>query len=212
MKMIAVNGSPRKNWNTVTLLENARKGAESCGADTKIFHLYDATYHGCESCFACKRKNTKTNGLCIIKDELTPVLKEITEADALILGAPIYLGAVNGMMQAFFERLLYPYLSYGAPVAEPKSMRTGFIYTLGATQERMKEAGYQQAAVINQMFLSRVYGPSEYLLVNDTYLFDDYSKYETEGIHLEGKAQQRKEAFPEDCKRAYELGIRLVRR
>lgn len=212
MKIIAVNGSPRKSWNTAALLEHALKGASSCGAETEMLHLYDYVYHGCRSCFACKRKNTKTNGFCVIKDDLTPVFEKIAKADALLLGAPIYLGAVNGMTQSFFERLIYPYLSYGAPVAEPKSMKTGFIYTLGATRERMEEAGYNQPAVINQMFLHRAYGSSEYLLVNDTYQFDDYSQYETGGIDLEAKMKQRKEVFPEDCQKAFDLGVRLVQK
>ena len=210
MKIIAINGSPRKGWNTAALLNHALEGAAAYGAETKMLHLYDNIYHGCVSCFACKRKNTETNGLCVIKDDLTPIYKKIAQADALLLGAPIYLGAVNGMMHSFFERLLFPYLSYGAPVAEPKSMKTGFIYTLGATEERMMEVGYNHPSITNQMLLNRVYGPSEYLLVNDTYQFDDYSKYETSGINLEIKTKRREEIFPEDCKKAYDLGVWLT--
>ena len=53
MKAIAINGSPRKKWNTAILLENALKGAESEGAETEIINLYDLDYKGCKSCFAC---------------------------------------------------------------------------------------------------------------------------------------------------------------
>ncbi len=41
MKVIAINGSPRKKWNTATLLKNALEGAESEGAETELFNLYD---------------------------------------------------------------------------------------------------------------------------------------------------------------------------
>ena len=44
MKVIAVNGSPRKNWNTATLLQKALDGAASQGAETEIFHLYELNY------------------------------------------------------------------------------------------------------------------------------------------------------------------------
>ena len=56
MKVIAFNGSPRKNWNTAMLLEKALEGAKSEGAETELIHLYDLNYNGCISCFACKTK------------------------------------------------------------------------------------------------------------------------------------------------------------
>ncbi|MCO5381118.1 MAG: flavodoxin family protein [Methanosarcina barkeri] len=56
MKVIAINGSPRKKWNTATLLEKALEGAVSEGAETEIIHLYDLNFKGCTSCFACKLK------------------------------------------------------------------------------------------------------------------------------------------------------------
>ena len=71
MKVIAVNGSPRKNWNTTTLLQKALDGAKSKGADTEIIHLYDLNFKGCTSCFACKRKNNLNIGHCAMKDDLT---------------------------------------------------------------------------------------------------------------------------------------------
>jgi len=51
MKAIAVNGSPRKKWNTATLLRKALEGATSEGAKTALVHLYDLDYKGCISCF-----------------------------------------------------------------------------------------------------------------------------------------------------------------
>lgn len=57
VKVLAINGSPRKNWNTDTLLQKALAGAKSVGAQTDAVHLYDLNFKGCTSCFACKRKN-----------------------------------------------------------------------------------------------------------------------------------------------------------
>lgn len=71
MKVIAINGSPRKNWNTATLLEKALDGAKSVGADVEMIHLYDLSFKGCTSCFACKRKGSQLNGKCAMKDDLT---------------------------------------------------------------------------------------------------------------------------------------------
>jgi multimeric flavodoxin WrbA len=210
MKLIAVNGSPRKNYNTAALLNYALEGAKASGAETELIHLYDYDYKGCQSCFACKRKNTKTNGHCAYRDGLTQVLDKIHKADAFIIGAPVYLGSANGMTASFFERLVFPYIAYGKPVAEPKFMKTGNIYTLGADEEHMRNVGFDHSAIWNQVLLERIFGSTEYLLVNDTYQFDDYSNYETDAINLEVKTIRRNEVFPKDCKDAYELGARLV--
>ena len=73
MKVIAINGSPRKNWNTATMLEKALEGTASEGAETELIHLYDLNFKGCTSCFACKLKDGKSYGKCAMKDELTHV-------------------------------------------------------------------------------------------------------------------------------------------
>src|SRR5271169_3957054 len=112
MKIIAFNGSPRKKWNTATLLEKTLEGAASKGAETELIHLYDLNYKGCISCFACKTKGGKSYGRCAVEDDLTPILGKMEEIDALILGFPIYFGTITGEMKSFMERLLFPYLAY----------------------------------------------------------------------------------------------------
>jgi multimeric flavodoxin WrbA len=77
MNVIAVNGSPRKTWNTAALLQKALDGAASAGARTELIHLYDLEYRGCISCFSCKRKDGDL-GRCAMKDGLTEVLEKVT--------------------------------------------------------------------------------------------------------------------------------------
>ena len=60
MKAMAINGSPRKTWNTATLLENALSGCAAGVAETEMVHLYDLAYQGCTSCFACKKIGGKS--------------------------------------------------------------------------------------------------------------------------------------------------------
>src|SRR3974377_758600 len=115
MKVIAINGSPRKNWNTATLLNRGLEGAAAAGAEPELIHLYDLDFKGCISCFACKTKGGKSYGRCAVKDGLTPVLGMVEQIDAMILGSPIYFGTVTGEMRSFMERLLFPYLAYTNP-------------------------------------------------------------------------------------------------
>lgn len=112
MKAIAINGSPRKNWNTATLLTRALEGAASQGAETELIHLYDYEYHGCTSCFACKLKGAPSYGRCVVNDQLKPILQKVTEAGALLLGSPIYFSDTTGAMRSFLERLMFQYLCY----------------------------------------------------------------------------------------------------
>ena len=111
MKAIAINGSPRKGWNTEKLLKEALRGAESVGAETKLVQLYDLNYTGCKSCFACKKQGAESYQ-CVIKDDLAPVIEEIFNADALFLGSPIYFGDITGQKVCFIERFGFPLLSY----------------------------------------------------------------------------------------------------
>ena len=55
MKVIGINGSPRRNWNTATLVRDALEGAAEMGAETELYNLYDLDFKGCTSCFSCKR-------------------------------------------------------------------------------------------------------------------------------------------------------------
>lgn len=59
MKVLALNCSPRKNWNTAKLLKSALKGAESAGAEVEYIDLYGLNFTGCRSCMLCKRKVLK---------------------------------------------------------------------------------------------------------------------------------------------------------
>lgn len=212
MKIIAINGSPRKDWNTAILLNKALEGAASKGAETELIHLYDLNYKGCISCFSCKVKNGQSYGMCAVKDELAPVLKNIEEADAVILGSPIYFGTVTAEMRAFMERLLYPYVAYdvNTPVLPKKKSQTGFIYTMGATESQMKELGYEQHFMFNDMFMKHIFGASESLIVTDTYQFDDYSKYVSSMFDVAEKTKRREVEFPIDCQRAFDVGVRFV--
>jgi len=197
------------------LLEKSLEGAASQGAETKLIHLYDLDFKGCRSCFGCKTKGGRSYGKCAVKDDLTPVLKDIEKADGLILGSPIYLGAITGEMKSFMERLIFPFLRYvkdddPVPSLFPRKIHTGFIYTMNVNEEQMKELGYKKDIALNEKFLRKIFGNAESLLCFDTYQFDDYSKIDQDRFDVAKKAASRREHFPDDCQRAFEMGIRFA--
>lgn len=217
MKALFVNGGPRKQWSTFKMLESAMKGAESAGAETEMIHLYDVHFNGCMSCLACKMKNAKTNGVCAIKDNLRPVLEKAHDADVIVIGSPIYFSDVTGVTRAFMERLMYPVLSYNPKTDEAgnlqmsllgKTIPNAMIYTMGSTEEA--GAAYEHFIEENKKFLQMLFGDSEVLCTYDTYMMNDYSRYDMmEGVE-ERRAKQRDKQFPKDLEAAYELGKRLV--
>ncbi|MFZ1896665.1 flavodoxin family protein [Methanoregula sp.] len=214
MKLLAFNGSPRKKWNTATLLEHALKGAKSEGAKTELIHLYDLDYKGCTSCFACKRIGSKSYGHCAVKDDLLPVFKKVEAADAILVGSPIYYSITTGETRCFLERLMYQYSVYDKERSTlfGRKIRTGFIYTAGAKEEMVKEIGFDRNVQLTEMAMARIFGSCESVFVTDTLQFDDYSKYVSTLFDAEEKKKHREAQFPEDCKKACELGARLVRK
>ena len=212
MKAIGVNGSPRKKWNTATLLERALEGAGSQGAKTELVHLYDLDYKGCISCFVCKKKTGRSYGKCGVRDGLTPLLRKVTQADVIILGSPIYFGTVTGEMRSFLERLFFPLFTYAEPRGSlfSRKAKTAFIYTLGATRELAKERGFDKHISATERLMQMIFGASETLCTYDTYQFEDYSKVYAPCFDPEHKAKVRAEVFPSDCRKAFELGARLA--
>lgn len=215
MKIIGINGSPRKKWNTAALLTNALEGAASQGIDTELVHLYDLDFKGCKSCFACKIIGGKHNGRCALKDGLSPILKKIEdEACAIIMGTPIYFGAMTGEMRSFLERLLFAPIVYSQPARSvfPRRLSTGIIYTMNATEEMSAERNYGVMFNSTEAYLRTIFGDAETFCCYDTYQFPDYSKVLFEYMDPVKKAIRRKEVFPVDCRRAFEFGCRIASR
>ena len=209
MKVLAINGSARKQWNTAILLNKALEGAASKGAQTELIHLYDLNFKGCTSCYECKLKNGASFGRCSLKDELSVVLGKIEAADALILGAPFYLGTIPGVMKSFLERLATPYLVLDADdelvSLFPRQIQTGFIHTAGGDANHLKAMRVENHIRNNEMTLKMIFGSVESLVVTDTLHVDDYSKY-VMPFDAEEKMKKRKEEFPLDCEKAFEMG------
>ncbi|ODA41507.1 flavodoxin family protein [Desulfosporosinus sp. BG] len=215
MNVLAINGSPRKNENTATLLNKALEGAAAQGAKTELVHLYDLNFKGCISCFACKLKDGKSYGKCAVKDDLTSILEKIDNADAIILGSPIYFGNVTGEMRSFMERMTFPYLVYDKNYSSlfKKKIPVGFIYTMNLDEKTMQEWGYIPVLKGTENMIGRIIGAPEgpeVLYVTDTYQFNDYSKYVVTGFDEAHKAKRRKEEFPKDCEKAFAMGARFA--
>ena len=213
MKILAINGSPRKNRNTATMLGNALDGAASQGAETELIHLYDVNYKGCTSCLSCKQKGGKSYGQCAMRDDLTPILEKIRQADALLLGSPIYFTSMTGEMRSFYERAAYPYLNYNERGTSlfPKKIKVGLILTIGTDENTIKEYGMNRHFESTEMMLGLLFGSAESLIVTGANVYEDYSKFAGSAEEAAELKRRNDEQFAAYGKKAFDLGVRLVK-
>lgn len=211
MKVVAINGSPRKNWNTDILLKKVLEGAAASGAETEMVYLYDLQFTGCKSCLACKLQNGKSLGRCVLRDGLTPVLETLHAADAVVLGSPIYFSEVTGEMRSFVERFLFQYLNYD-DYSKPLSPRkkAGLVFTMNCPEEIFGQMGYDQLFRRYENWMKLYFGDCLTLIASDTMQVQDYSRYHLGRFDAAAKKLRHETVFPQDCQKAYDLGAKLA--
>ena len=207
-RIVAVNAGPRTGWNTETLVSEASQGAVSSGDEVERFNLFRLErYTGCISCFGCKKERFK--GHCICKDALTPVLDAIREADGLIIGSPNYLGNLTASFRALYERLIFQNLTYNieSPCCNEHPIPVLLIMTSNAPD-------YMYGSLLSdyKQTLSRFVGPTEVLVSGDTLQIRDYGKTDWRWTMFDPQAKLRRHetVFPEERKKAFELGRSLA--
>ena len=203
-----IDGGPRKNFNTASMLQKFAEGAKSVSSDieVKTVRLYDLDYKGCMSCMACKIKGRASN-VCKFKDALTPILEEIAQADGLVLGSPIYFGQITGQMQAFLERLSFPWLSYNDySMTAPKKMPVVLMETMNGLPNKNNSQGYGPM----EYCITSALGEPEHINAYNTYQVKNYDRFELAAFSESAKRQYRDEHWEQDLQKAYDAGKRMA--
>ena len=202
---------------------------QAAGAETELVHLYDIDFKGCKSCFACKLKNSKCNGVCALRDDLRPILEF---ARGLLLQSPWtftpksvdFCSTVRGLLLIcpwtfanksvdFFPNL--PQSPSGSRKADvisfcAKVIPSAMIFTMNCPEDYMKVIGYPPILEENTKVMQNIFGYAEKLYVCNTYQFNDYSRYDFNLFSEEEKRKHREPHYGIDLQNAYELGKRLV--
>ncbi len=131
MKIVAILGSPRPKGNSATIAERFLESAGKYGAKITKFNLNSMTYRGCVACRECKTRADK----CVLRDDLTQALNDITEADIVVMASPVYFGDVTGQLKCFIDRtfsyLVPDFLSNPKPTRLTEGKKLVFILTQG---------------------------------------------------------------------------------
>ncbi|MDR0558400.1 MAG: flavodoxin family protein [Treponema sp.] len=103
MKILAINGSPRKNGNTAKLLDTVLEVCEQAGLDIQLYQAGGRDVHGCRGCTAC----WQNKGRCVIDDWMNELYLKMKAADALVLGSPTYCFNVTSEIKSIIDRTSY---------------------------------------------------------------------------------------------------------
>lgn len=110
MKVIAINGSPRKNGNTSQALKIMADELEQQGIEVDIIQIGQLNIHGCIGCGYCL---TSEENHCVFKEDIVnEIAKKMREADGFILASPTYYAGIAGTMKAFLDRVFYTSSGY----------------------------------------------------------------------------------------------------
>ncbi len=133
MKVLAINGSPRKNGNTSIIIKAVCEELNKENIETEIISLSDKKIDGCISCYMCR---TVRNGKCAVDlDDFMNIYEKMLVADGILLGSPTYFSDVTSEMKALIDRAGfvnknndYP-LRYKVGAAVVSARRAGAIHT-----------------------------------------------------------------------------------
>ena len=101
MKILGISFSPRKNGNTVAMLNEALKAAEADGAEVELYSVAGKNIQPCDGCWGCMK-----TGKCHIKDDAPELFAKMTAVDGIIFGTPVYFWGMTGQGKTFIDRTL----------------------------------------------------------------------------------------------------------
>lgn len=140
-EIVIVNGSPRKDGNTSTLLDAVAKGAQDNGAVVKNYVLFKMKFMACQSCFHCRVHDD-----CIIEDGLHELLQQVKSAHGVIIGSPIYMMQMTGPVKNMYDRFFPLTDPQYRPRFGTKKMLT--VYSQGFDDPHMFESYFEYTAAM----------------------------------------------------------------
>lgn len=135
-KVLAVNGSPKRDGNTAHMLQSVMDICGKAGHDTEFYQAGGRELRGCLACFSCM----KNPGRCATDDWINELYGKMVEADAILLGAPTYTSGLTAEMKAVIDRCGFVAKGAGKPLsrkvgaAVSPARRAGAIHTLDTIQ------------------------------------------------------------------------------
>jgi multimeric flavodoxin WrbA len=155
MKVLLINGSPKKEGCTYTALSEVAQELEKNGIDTEIFHIGTKAIHGCMGCGMCAKNG---NHQCIYtEDSVNEAILKVKEADGVIFGSPVHYAGASGALTSFLDRLFYA----GYPMAHKPGAAVASCRRGGATatlDQINKYFAFAQMPIVSANYWNMVHG------------------------------------------------------
>lgn len=124
MKVLLLNGSPRKNGNTARMLTEVANKLSEYGIGSEMAHIGNGAVRGCIACGQCRANN----GRCVFDDDVcNGIISLMAECDAIVVGSPVYYGTPSGQVLCLLQRMAYAggAVMQGKPAAAVTVCRRG---------------------------------------------------------------------------------------
>jgi multimeric flavodoxin WrbA len=154
MKVLALNGSPRREGNTELLLEGTLKGVREQGGEVKLYWLNALSLTPCQQCGECDE-----SGSCIIQDDMQAIHNDILTTDRIIVASPIFFFSVSAQLKIVIDRC-QPFWSqkyvHKKPVQAGPLGRKGLVLLVGGMKLNEKNEGFHCSEAVVRAFLRTV--------------------------------------------------------
>ncbi len=165
MKVLALNGSPRKGGNTDILLQEALGGVKEMNGDVMVYHLNSMSLTPCQQCSECD-----DSGHCVIDDDMQSIYSDIITADRIIVASPIFFFSVSAQLKILIDRC-QPFWSqkyiHKKPIPEGPFGRKGLLVLVGGMKQIGKNEGYHCAEVVVRAFFRSINVPQHTTMMYD---------------------------------------------
>ena len=199
MKTIVINAGPKRRDCNARLAKSSLEGAESVGAEVEYVDLYKLNLSGCRVCLICK--NDEDVCKCFWRDELSPLIERIFEADCVLIAAPIFFSQPTSHYMALLERLVYCMVSYRTGNKFKGKVNVGLFYTINYPMDYFEKSvrpHMKQSEDLLKMLNGKV--------VIETY--QNISKNMSSNS-TDDELKLKKEQFASDLESVFEIGAEL---
>ena len=199
MKTVVINAGPKRRDINAQLAKSAAEGAKSVGSQVEYVDLYKIDLSGCRACLICK--NDEDVCKCFWRDELSPLIERIFEADCVLIAAPIFFSQPTSHYMALLERLVYCMVSYKTGNKFKGKVNVGLFYTINYPMDYFEKSvrpHMKQSEDLLKMLNGKV--------VIETYqnISRNMSSNSTDD-----ELKLKKEQFTSDLESVFEIGAEL---
>ena len=148
MKVIGFIASPRKEGNTAWAVNKILEGAKEQNAETQVWRSSDLDIRPCKGCLCCVQSDR-----CAINDDMQKIYDALVQADALVLGSPVYMGQMSAQAKIFTDRLFAQMTPRFSPKFKEKnaSKKLTLVFTQGNPDTGMFQLYFDYTKSIFQL-------------------------------------------------------------